>query len=150
MIATCKFCLSVILPTGVIGLKPAVLAKIPPAELELLKFSAAVTEHIRDQHPEFLQTVQRLAGNFIGHCQLSTVDPVGDTANEFRARSAGDDMVLRAYWESMPNPPHPDVMAQLQIDVTALVDAARTQDAHTPAVGGNMASVVPGKLIVMP
>lgn len=134
MIATCKLCQHIILPTGVLNLKPAVIAKMPADQLELLKFSAAVTDHVRTAHPEFTQRVQQLAGNFLGHCAMSTVDPVGDNANEFRAMCEADNNQLRANWEAMPNPPHPDIMARLAEQAHAAVTAARELDTrlHRP------------------
>lgn len=128
MIALCKLCQTMVVPIEVLPLKPAMLAKIPEEQLEIMKFSAGVTEHCRTFHPEFLQQVQQFAGNFIGHCTLSTVDPTGYGRHMFRAMADADNQQLRAYWEAMPNPPHPDRMNELQSMAHRSMEFAMLED----------------------
>lgn len=143
MIATCKFCQHIVTPVAVLPLKPAQLAKMPPEQLEIMKFSTAVTDHVRQHHPEFIQLIQQLAGNFLGHCTLSTVSPVGNNHRQFAAICAADDAQLRAYWDAMPNPPHPDVLAQLAGEAQAQLAMARAADEKEQGGAGGSVPVPP-------
>lgn len=131
MIATCKFCQLLIHPLAILPMKPAQLAKIPPEQLEVMKFSAGVTEHMRKEHKEYVEYVQALSGSFTGHCLLSAVDVAGDNHKLFEVFRAHDDAMVRAQWEAVPNPPHPDVVQQIQDEARAalaLVNAQAGED----------------------
>ena len=92
---------------------------------------------MRTAHPEFIAFIQQLAGNFIGHCTLSTVDPAGLNARQFRVMCESDSAQLRLYWEAMPNPPNPDDVALLADETRANMLLAAQQDA---ADAGNVAT----------
>jgi len=149
MIAKCKFCHLIVTPVAVLPIRPAQLAKLPPEQLEIMRFSAGVTEHVRKYHPEFLLTVQQLAGSFIGHCTLSIVDPLGRNHRQFRAMCAADDNQLRAMWEAMPNPPHPDAVAAILSESRALLETALELDAQD-AGGGDAITTAhsPGPILL--
>lgn len=133
MIAQCRFCQAIIHPLLVLPIKPAQLAKIPPEQVEVMKFSGGITEHIRETHPEYIGYVQGLAGTFLGHCMVAAVEVAGDGAEVFRVLTAHDAAMCRESWEAVPNPPHPDTVAQLQGEAQAQLKMAMEAGAAAQA-----------------
>jgi len=64
--------------------KPAQLAKIPADKLEMMKFSAGITEHMHADHREYVGYTNGLMGSFVGHCMLAAVDIAGDNRRNIR------------------------------------------------------------------
>lgn len=124
MIAQCKMCLELIVPASILDISPRDLARIPPEQIELMKFSAAVADHLRKTHSEYVQQTQQLTAAFIGQCSLSTVTVKGTDAAVFDAQLATDNAILRLVWDSLPNPPDPDKLQTLLADRVAKVRAA--------------------------
>jgi hypothetical protein len=118
MIAHCKLCQELIEPASPLAFAKKVnLAKLEPHQQSMLLLSAGITAHVQQAHPEYMAMLNQLASTFIGNAVVMTVTVGGEQTDRFSIMTAADADRLRIYWDALPNPPNPELLAQLDANV---------------------------------
>lgn len=146
MIATCKFCQTLITPGAVLqGVPKAQLAKIPPQQLEVMLFSQAVTQHMHGAHPDYMESIKVLVHNVVGSLTLCTVTPAGEGADAFNVLTQADKDLLVLVLQAAPNPADPAAIQAIHkrvADAQAGAIAGRGSGSGLVDAGGNPVSPV--------